>query len=67
MVYLHKSIWSKSNRVNTVKCKVKGVLVAQLCPLLATPWTVAHQAPLHGILQARIMELVAISFSRGSS
>ena len=38
--------------------------------LFATPWTVAHQVPLfssvHGISQARIMEWVAISFSRGS-
>ena len=32
-----------------------------------TLWTVAHQAPLHGILQARILERVAIPFSRGSS
>ena len=33
-----------------------------------TPWTVACQAPLSmGILQARILEWVAISFSRGSS
>ena len=32
--------------------------------LFATPWTVAHQAPLSmGILQARILEWVAISFS----
>ena len=23
-----------------------GGLVAKLCPILATPWTVAHQAPL---------------------
>ena len=36
--------------------------------LLVTPWTVAHQAPLSmGILQARILKWVAISFSRGSS
>ena len=35
--------------------------------LCATPWTVAHQIPLTmGILQARIPEWVAISFSRGS-
>ena len=33
-----------------------------------TPWTVAYQAPLSmGILQARILEWVAISSSRGSS
>ena len=36
----------------------------------ATSWTVACQVPLrlsHGISQARILEWVAISFSRGSS
>ena len=33
-----------------------------------TPWTVAHQAPLPtGILQARILEWVTLSCSRGSS
>ena len=33
-----------------------------------TPWTLAHQAPLSvGVLQARILESVAIPFSRGSS
>ena len=31
------------------------------------PWTVACQASLHGILQARILEWVAIPFSSGSS
>jgi len=29
-----------------------------------TPWTVAHQSPL-SILQARILEYFALSFSRG--
>ena len=34
----------------------------------STPWTVAHQAPLSmGILQARILEWVAMPSSRGSS
>ena len=34
----------------------------------ATPWTVAHQAPLlMEILQARILEWVAVPFSKGSS
>ena len=56
--------------------------VTQSCPTLATPWTVAHQAPpsmgfsrheywsgllLYGILQARTLEWVAFPFSRGSS
>ena len=36
--------------------------------LFATPCIVAHQAPsVHGILQVRILEWVAIPFSRGSS
>ena len=36
--------------------------------LFATLWTVAHQAPLSmGTLQARILEWIAISFSRRSS
>ena len=32
-----------------------------------TPWTSLPGSSVHGILQARILELVAISFSRGSS
>ena len=36
--------------------------------LFATPWTVAHQAPLYIVIfQTRILEWVAISSSRGSS
>ena len=38
-----------------------GGLVAKLCRTLATPQTVACQAPLS---MARILEWVAISFSR---
>ena len=39
------------------------------CLIFATPWTTALQAPLFMglILQARIPEWIAISFSRGSS
>ena len=44
-----------------------SALVAKSCPPLTIPWTVACQAPVHGILQARILEWVAISSSRGSS
>ena len=33
-----------------------------------TPWTVAHRgSSVHGILQARILEWVAVPFSRRSS
>ena len=47
------------------KGKVKSLSCVQV---LVTPWTVALQAPLSmGIFQARILEWVAVSFSRGSS
>ena len=35
--------------------------------LFATPWTIVDRLLRHGILQARILEWVIISFSRGSS
>ena len=39
-----------------------------LVRLSVTQWTVAHQAPLSmGILQARILEWVAMPSSKGSS
>ena len=41
------------------KVKVKSFSRVQL---FVTPWIVAH-----GIFQARVLEWVAISFSRGSS
>ena len=51
-------------------CYVLAISVCMLsgAQLFATLWTGAHQVPLvHGILQARILEWVAISFSSGSS
>ena len=43
-------------------------LVTQSVRRFVTPWTVAHQAPLSvGILQARILEWLAMASSRGSS
>ena len=43
------------------------VLVAQSCPTLCDPMDCSPQgSSVHGILQARILEWVAISFSRGS-
>ena len=47
---------------NFIYLKVK-VKVAQLCPTLCDPMDYT----VHGILQARIMECIAFSFSRGSS
>ena len=45
-----------------------GGVVAKSCPTLATPWTGnLPGSSVRGILQARILEWVAISFSRGSS
>ena len=39
---------------------------AQSCLILSTPRTVAHPGPsVHGILQARILEWVAMPSSRG--
>ena len=53
----------------TIISKVKVKLLSHV-QLFGTPWTVAYQAPqatVHGIFQARVLEWVAISFSRGSS
>ena len=49
------------------KAKVK-VLVAHLCPTLCNPMDCSPPGSfIQGILQARILEWVAIPFSRGSS
>ena len=46
----------------------KWVLVAQSCPTLCNPMDCSPPgSSVHGILQTRILEWVAISFSRGSS
>ena len=41
--------------------------VAQSCPTLCDPWTVAHQAPLSMGFSRQKVEWVSIFFSRGSS
>jgi len=42
-----------------------GGLVAKSCPTVATPWTVAHQAPLSmGFSRQEYWNGFAISFSR---
>ena len=58
----------KEMATNTHTSKCTACLFDISCPTLVTPRTVAHQAPLSmGILQARILEWVAVSSSRGSS
>ena len=61
-----KFSWSKS-----INLKENGKWVsdvAQLCPTLCDPMDYSPPgSSVHGILQARILEWVAISFSRGSS
>ena len=48
--------------------KMCGALLLHRVWRFATPWTAAHQAPPSvGILQARILEWVAMPSSRGSS
>ena len=49
-------------------CEKEKVLVAQLCPTLFDPMNCSPPgSSVHGILQARILEWVAIPVSRGSS
>ena len=59
-----------------MKCEAIGTLIKNVCydsllscvRLFVTSWTVAFQALLSmGILQARILEWVAMPSSRGSS
>ena len=60
---IHLKIFIVLNRERNIDiCTLSNVR------LFETPWTVAHQASLlMGILQARILEWVAMPSSRGSS
>ena len=60
--------WSESNVLVGVNQVKKEVLVSQLCPILCDPMDYSLPgSSVHGILQARLLEWVAISFSRRSS
>ena len=62
-----KNILKKEKKSWFGNRKVKSE-VAQLCPTLCDPVDCSPPgSSIHGILQARILEWVAISFSRGSS
>ena len=69
-VYLiFKHLKAKYNTTSANRGKISiVVLVAQLCPTLCDPMDCSPPGPsVHEIFQARILEWVAISFSRGSS
>ena len=56
--------WRNNSRKNKAAAAVKSL---QLCPTLCNPIDGSPQvSPVPGILQARILEWAAISFSRGS-
>ena len=51
-----------------VSCVSFSALTFSHVQIFVTPWTLAHQVPLSmGILQARTLEWIPMSFSRGSS
>ena len=59
---------SRPSSATYTLCDLVLCLVTQSCPTLCNPMTVAHQNPLFiEILQARILEWVAMPSSRGSS
>ena len=71
-----KKVWhiytSQISQTNTVtkgeRWKVKWSEVAQSCPTLCDPMECSLSgSSVHGIFQARVLEWIAISFSRGSS
>ena len=73
--FLHPSVlWTCNTRRSTtlvvdyvLLCE-KQSKVAQSCPTLCDPMDCSlPRSSVHGIFQARVMEWVAISFSRGSS
>ena len=60
-------VWNEAGQRLREFCQ-ENALVAQSCPTLCNPVDCSPPGfPVHGILQARILEWVTISFSRGSS
>ena len=58
----------RSYRLSIFKCKGQMCMRAQSCPTPCYPLDcIPPGSSVHGILQARTLEWVAISFSRGSS
>ena len=67
-MFLRRQITDISNIFLLILRATLKVLVAQSCPTLCDPMDCSPPgSSVHGILQARILEWVAIPFSRGSS
>ena len=58
----HFFLLIKKNRTSNYQLPAAAKSL-QSCPTLCDPMMAAHQAPVPGILQARTLEWVAISFS----
>ena len=69
--HLNLLTYSKADPIPSLGPVTVNMLVTQSCRLFATAWTVARMdcsppgSSVHGILQARILEWVAVPFSRG--
>ena len=60
--------WKKKDEISLLLPLLSCMKSLSRVRLFATPWTVVLPgSSIHGILQARVLEWVAISFSRGSS
>ena len=67
-VPFHYSYYKTWDISNSTLCGLLTVLVAQSCPTLCNPMGCSPPgSSVHGVLQARILEWVAIPFSRRSS
>ena len=67
-VPFHYSYYKTWDISNSTLCGLLTVLVAQSCPTLCNPMGCSPpDSSVHGVLQARILEWVAIPFSRRSS
>ena len=67
LIVVNISVMYQSQIIMLIHLKLIQCLSLSRVRLFATPWTVACQAPLSLIFQARVLEWVAILFSRESS
>ena len=69
-IFLSVYRWTQNilNLINLITDPIKESDIAQLCPTLCDPMDCSPpDSSVPGIFQARVLQWVAISFSRGSS